>query len=91
MFNFEWTIRAGDVGTMITFLGASASFLYRRGGSDIAIKMTLKALTDQLSEMKTEFKSFGETIKEVSVQKTQIALLMKWYDELRRGVGKIEE
>lgn len=89
--NFEWTFRIGDILTFASGLVVAASLLYRRGGNDAGIKITLRALTEQLAEMKTEFKTFGEAMKEVAVQKMQIGLLMKWYDELRRGIGKIEE
>lgn len=88
---FEWTFRAGDILTFIGGVSVAAAFLYRRGGDETAIKMTLKSVTDELAEMKIEFKSFGETLKEVAVQKMQIALLMKWYDELRRGIGRITD
>lgn len=86
---FEWTFRAGDILTFIGGVGVAAAFLYRRGGQDVRMQITLKALTDQLAEMKSEFRSFGETLKKVAVQEMQIGLLMKWYDELRRGKGRI--
>jgi hypothetical protein len=35
--------------------------------------------------MKTEFKTFSETLQKIAVQETKIELLMKWYDELRHG------
>lgn len=88
---FEWTIRAGDLLTFIGGCGVAAAFLYRRGGDDATIKMTLKMMTDDLAEMKTEFKAFGETLKKVALQEMQIGLLMKWYDELRRGKGIVHE
>jgi hypothetical protein len=37
--------------------------------------------------MKTEFKTFSETLQKIAVQETKIELLMKWYDELRRARG----
>ena len=88
---FEWTIRAGDI---LTFLGGicfAAGFLYTRGGSDATVKLTLKVMTDDLAEMKKEFRQFSETLQKVSVQEMQISLLMKWYDELRRGKGIVHE
>lgn len=91
MFAFEWTFRAGDVLTFIGGISVAAAFLYRKGGDETAIKMTLRSVTDELAEMKLEFKAFGATLTEVALQKMQIAMLMKWYDELRRGVGRITE
>jgi len=91
MFAFEWTFRAGDILTFAGGLGVAAAFLYRRGGDDVTVKLTLKAMTEELTEMKTEFKSFGDTLKKVAIQEMQIGLLMKWYDELRRGKGIIND
>lgn len=84
---FEWTFRAGDVASLIGGLSIAAAFLYRRGGQEVSVQITLEALTKELTEMKTEFKSFGDTLKKVAIQEMQIGLLMKWYDELRRGQG----
>jgi hypothetical protein len=50
--SFEWTIRAGDILTIIGAFSIAAAFLYRRGAKDISMEITLKALTDQLAEMK---------------------------------------
>jgi hypothetical protein len=89
MPTFEWTVRAGDVLTLLGAVVVAGGFLYRRGAKEIAIEITLRALTEQLAEMKTEFKTFGETLKKVGIQEVQISLLMKWYDELRRGEGYV--
>lgn len=91
MFAFEWTFRAGDVLTFAGGVFVAAAFLYRRGGEDTRLKITMDAFTKELNEMKTEFKSFGDTLKKVAIQEMQIGLLMKWYDELRRGKGIIND
>lgn len=88
---FEWTIRAGDLLTLVGGCVVAAAFLYRRGGDDAIVRLTLKIMTDDLAEMKTEFKSFGDTLKKVALQEMQIGLLMKWYDELRRGKGIVRD
>lgn len=87
---FEWTVKFGDVLTLFGAFCVAAAFLYRRGGQDVGVKLTLEALTKELTEMKTEFRTFGETLKKVAIQEMQINLLMKWYDELRRGIGFIK-
>lgn len=87
MLAFDWTFRAGDIATLIGGLAIAAAFLYRRGGQEVGVQITLEALTKELTEMKTEFKSFADTLKKVAIQEMQIGLLMKWYDELRRGQG----
>lgn len=87
---FEWTVKFGDVLTMFGAFAVAAAFLYRRGGQEVAVKLTLEALTRELTEMKKEFHAFSETLQKVAVQEMQIGLLMKWYDELRRGEGFIK-
>lgn len=87
---FEWTFRAGDILTFVGGVCVAAAFLYRRGGAETAMQMTLKSVTDELAEMKKEFKTFGATLTEVALQKMQIAMLMKWYDELRHGDGWVQ-
>jgi hypothetical protein len=88
--NFEWTFRAGDILTFIGGLAVAASFLYRRGGSDVELKIAVAACLKEMSEIKSELAEFGKAMTKLAVQETKIDLLMKWYDELRRGVGKIE-
>lgn len=88
---FEWTIRAGDLLTVLGALSVAAAFLYRRGGDDVTVRMTLRAMREELTEMKTEFKAFGVTLAKVATQEMQIGLLMKWYDELRRGIGIVKD
>lgn len=85
--NFEWTVRAGDVLTLIGGLGVAAAFLYRRGGADVELKLAVTACLKEISEMKTELSEFGKAMTRLAVQETKINLLMKWYDELRRGKG----
>ena len=87
MISFEWTIKLGDILTMGGAFVVAAAFLYRRGGQEVGMRITLEALTKELTEMKTEFKSFGETLGKVAIQEMQIGMLMKWYDELRHGEG----
>lgn len=84
---FEWTVKFGDLLTVAAALFVAASFLHKHGGQEASVQVTLKALTRELTEMKTEFREFGETLKKVAIQEVQIGLLMKWYDELRRGEG----
>lgn len=62
MFNFEWTFRAGDLLTLISALAIAAAFLYRKGGDETTIKLTLKSLTDQLAEMKLEITKLGDIL-----------------------------
>lgn len=85
--NFEWTFRAGDVLTLFGAISVAAAFLYRRGGHEVGVKVNLEALTKELTEIKGELSEFGKAMTKLAVQETKIDLLMKWYDELRRGMG----
>ena len=51
------------------------------------MQVTLESLANELRELKDQFKTFGETLTTVATQEVKINLLMKWYDELRRGDG----
>jgi hypothetical protein len=84
---FEWTVKLGDILTMVGAVMVAAAFLYNRGGKEAGDQMTLKALSKEFTEMKTEFKAFSDTLQKIAVQETKIELLMKWYDELRHGQG----
>ena len=87
---FEWTVKLGDVLTILGALGVIAAFLHKRGGQETGAQLTLEAMSRELTEMKTEFKEFSETLKQVAVQEVKIGLLMKWYDELRHGEGFVK-
>jgi hypothetical protein len=88
---FEWTFRIGDVFAMVGGLSLAAAFLYNRGGKEAGDQMTLNALSKEFVEMKAEFKTFSDTLQKIAIQEMKIDLLMKWYDELRRGEGYIQE
>jgi hypothetical protein len=89
-FSFEWTVKLGDILTMAGAVMVAAAFLYNRGGKEAGDQMTLRALSKEFSEMKTEFKAFSDTLQKIAVQETKIELLMKWYDELRHGEGFVQ-
>ena len=91
---FEWTIKLGDLLTMFGAVSVAAAFLYNRGGKEAGDHMTLRSLSEGFKELKkevkAEMKSFGDTLQTIAVQETKIDLLMKWYDELRRGEGYVQ-
>lgn len=90
MVTFEWTVKLGDLLTMVGAVMVAAAFLYNRGGKEAGDQMSLTALAKEFTEMKSEFKTFSETLQKIAVQETKIDLLMKWYDELRRGEGWLQ-
>jgi hypothetical protein len=89
-FSFEWTVKLGDIFWLVGALSMAGAFLYKRGGKEAGDSMTLRALSKEFREMKTEFTTFRETLQKIAVQETKIELLMKWYDELRHGQGFIQ-
>lgn len=91
MINFEWTVKLGDVLTMAGAAWVGLSVFYKRGRLDGAATQILGALQKDFDEMKREFRSFRDTITQVATQKAQIEFLMKWYDELRRGIGRVTD
>lgn len=84
---FEWTVKLGDLLTVGGAIFVAAAFLHRRGGQETGAQLTLEAMSKELTELKEQFQSFGDTLGKIAVQEMQIGLLMKWYDELRRGEG----
>jgi hypothetical protein len=50
----------------------------------------LEKTLEDLKDIKGEVKQQGETIAKIAIQEVQIRLLMKWYDELRRGIGYVK-
>lgn len=87
---FEWTVKLGDLLTMGGAVMVAAAFLYNRGGKEAGDQMSLQALSKEFGEMKTELKTFSDTLQKIAVQETKIELLMKWYDELRHGDGFVQ-
>jgi hypothetical protein len=86
---FEWTIKLCDLLTIAGALFVVATLLHKRGGQEAGMQVTLQALAHELKELKEQFKAFSDTLTQVATQEVKINLLMKWYDELRRGDGFI--
>lgn len=98
MISFDWSIRAGDVLTMVGALGVAGGILYRRGRDESALETAVKncleeisTLREEITALNNEMKQFATIIAKIAVQETKVELLMKWYDELRRGIGVIRE
>lgn len=96
MISWDWTIRAGDVLTMCGALIVAAGIIYNRGRAEsrlegAVLKSTeeLSGLKGEVSDLRGEMKQFGTIMAKMAVQETKIDLLMKWYDELRRGIGLV--
>lgn len=81
---FEWTVKFGDLMTFGGGLIVAAGIFYKRGGLDADVKNAISLLTKDFGEMKDQMRTFSIAIGELAVQRTEINMLMKWYDELRR-------
>lgn len=87
---FEWTVRAGDMLTLIGGIGVAAAFLYRRGGDDVTMKLTLTAMTGELSEIQSEIKKIGSILINQADQNRRIIHLEDDVRELRHGRGFVQ-
>lgn len=88
---FEWTIRFGDILTVGGALFVGFGILLRRTRSDADLSNAVKTALMEISEIKAELKEFARSMGQIAIQEVRINLLMKWYDELRRGKGRIVE
>jgi hypothetical protein len=87
---FEWSIRFGDILTFAGGLFVAATLIFGTGRSTGKLETAVTACLKEISEMKSELSEFGKALTKIAVQETKVDLLMKWYDELRRGIGKID-
>jgi hypothetical protein len=86
----DWSIRIGDLLTVGGAFMVALGLLYNRGKSDSLDTIHLEKTLEDLKDIKGEVKQQGETIAKIAIQEVQIRLLMKWYDELRRGIGYVK-
>ena len=73
--------------------GLEASDEVLSGKLETAILLSTKetsALKEKVDDVQEEMKKLGAIVAQLAVQETKINLLMKWYDEIRRGVGLIK-
>lgn len=84
---FEWTIRFGDILTMGGAILVAFSVVFRRGKEETKAEEALTRALTELGELKTDVKALNDKMSELKALQIQVTLLMKWYDELRRGIG----
>jgi len=94
MPGFEWSVKLGDVLTVLGALFVGAAILYNRGGSEARAGMSLSHLADQVTGMKDELKELAKVITTLAVQDTKITNLLQQFtmlqrnvEDLRRGAG----
>ena len=88
--DFDWTVRLTDIVTWVGLLGAGATYFINKGKEETVLEDSVKQALLELTEVKKQVTKFNEVASDFAVQKMQIALLMKWYDELRRGEGFVQ-
>lgn len=80
-------IKPGDILTMLTMIGTGIAVMRRNDRSHVERNFKLDRCILDIENIHKKVEIMNTTVNEVSKQKMQIDLLMKWYDELRHGVG----
>jgi hypothetical protein len=81
-------ITVGFVQTM-AILGGGAVFMLKAGKSAGRVETLLSHHTDSIAELASDLKQIQPILAQIAVQKSEIANLTKWYDELRHGEGYV--
>lgn len=87
---FEWSFRAGDILTLLGGIFVASAFLYRRGGEETTLRLTLKDLSLQFSGMQLEIKKLADVITRMAVTDVRLTNLEQDMRELRHGRGFIQ-
>lgn len=85
--DFEWTVRFGDLLTMAGAILVAFSVIYRRGREESHTDDSVNRALTELKDIKDQIEKMNEKLSKVDTINMQVTLLMKWYDELRRGIG----
>ena len=86
-FSFEWTIKAGDVLTMGGALVVAVGIILSRVRDDTRLQSAVATAITEISELKNEFKKFGEILINQADQNRRIIHLEEDVRELRHGRG----
>lgn len=87
----QYGIRLGDVLVIVSFVGTAIGFLRSYDKSEAHRDFVMQRLTSDVENLQKEVSAQSRTLNEIATQRKEIDLLMKWYDELRRGVGIVRE
>lgn len=99
-FDFEWTFRAGDILTFAGGVFVAGSILYKRGGRDAIMAETLRTLTvevtngksetkESINNLQSEIKKIGDVLINQADQNRRLIHLEEDVRELRHGHGWI--
>lgn len=82
---------------IVSILGGGFTVAYRMGQFAQSVKDANRAFVEKMEESKVDRAVIHEEIRALSkiaadnaLLDLRIAMLEKWYDELRRGIGQIE-
>lgn len=87
---FEWTLKFGDVLTLLGALVVAGSFLYRRGGSETGVQVTLQQLAGDFANMQIEIKKISDVLINQADQNRRIIHLEEDVRDLRHGKGFVQ-
>jgi hypothetical protein len=88
--SFEWTVKFGDVLTLLGAIAVAASFLYRRGGQETGVQMTLQQLAMEFTNMQVEIKKISDVLINQADQNRRIIHLEEDVRDLRHGRGFVQ-
>lgn len=87
---FEWTVKFGDVLTLFGAICVAAAFLYRKGGQETGMQMTLKQLVVEFTNMQVEIKKISDVLINQADQNRRIIHLEEDVRDLRHGRGFVQ-
>lgn len=87
---FEWTIKFGDVLTLFGALVVAGSFLYRKGGHETGVQVTLQQLAGEFANMQIEIKKISDVLINQADQNRRIIHLEEDVRDLRHGKGFVQ-
>lgn len=84
---FEWTLKLGDLLTIGGAFVVAAGIVIGRVRNDTKLETAVTTAISEISELKKEFKKFGEILINQADQNRRIIHLEEDVRELRHGEG----
>lgn len=85
--NFEWTIKLGDLLTMGGAIVVAGGIVISRVRDGTKLETAVTTAISEISELKKEFKKFGEILINQADQNRRIIHLEEDVREIRHGEG----
>lgn len=96
MIDFEWTIKLGDMLTVLGAVYVGTTLLYKRAGKVATDDRMVQGIAEEIEEMKDELKALAKVITTLAVQDIKIAnlgqqitMLYRNVEDMRRGSGYV--